>query len=337
MLMGRPTDLIKIRSDLFNVIWFFLAIALIPGIFKKYSREVILKELSLSACIILVIFILNVALSSILKFNVHSMYGITSGIIYGNMYATDFNILSIALFIVLLRALNKRNVFYLVICIVALTFIGLTLRRSVIGMSLLGAAIIMLLFFVQNIKNAIILGTLALVLGGGILMKTNFISSFNERFELRKLDERSLDEEKRLLEYQLLYNDMFVHKRYSAMFGFGLFNSPWNYGDGQFYDRSLHSDLTSITHSSGVIGVIIYILLIITAFFHALKAASNKTDYFTIIFCAIAFITYTATGRFTQIGCMFLLFLVLNISFTKTAEEIEYEEEEADEGQLAIA
>ena len=339
VLMGKAGNLGAIRQDLFNVMWLFFCIPIIPVLYRKYSREQIMKELGQSAFIILVIFILNTGLSSLTGFNVYSMYGITSGILYGNMFATDFNILAIALFILFLRALSVRNVLYLGVGIAALALLSLTLRRSVIGLAVMGLAIAMLLFFIQNIKTALVLGVAMMAGAIFIVAKTNFITSFNDRYELRRLDERSLDEEKRLFEYNMIYGDMFVHHRYSAWFGFGLFNSPGNYGDGTFYDRTLHSDVTSIAHSSGVMGLCLYLVMFTIAFATAIRRSTGRTDNLIIIFCLVTFITFTLTGRYTQVGCMLLLMLALQIPSALPEYETETEddlEEIAEQGSLSM-
>jgi hypothetical protein len=335
ILMTKSENLEVIRQDLFNVMWFFITLSLILSIYKKYPREIIFKELSRSAFIILTIFIVNVALSSLLKYNPYSMYGITSGILYGNLYATDFNILAIAIFIVLLNGLKTKNLIYLFTAIIALSFIGLSIRRSVISLSILGVVIAMLIMLSQNIKRAFVFGGLALLLGACVVFKTGFLSTFSERVELRNLDERQLDEEKRYFEYQLLYDDMFVYKRYSPWFGFDLFNSAGNYGNGKFYDRSLHGDLTSIAHSSGILGVCLYLLMILIAFYNSFKAAETKADKLIILFGIVTFITYTLTGRYTQIGCMLLLFLAVKLPLTK--EEFTLAEAEDPEKIYALS
>jgi len=341
VLMGKSSNLIKVRQEVFNVMWMFFLIPLIPMVFKKYTREVIMKELGICACILLGIFIINTGLSSMLNYNIHSMYGITSGVLYGNLYATDFNIIAVAIFLLLLRAIRTKNILFLVVSVLALALISLTLRRSVIGLSILGAGLVVFLFFIQNIKTAMIFGIVAIVAGGLFFTKTKFLSSFNERYELRQLDERALDEEKRLYEYELIYRDMFIHHRYSAWFGYGLLDSPGHYGDGKLYDRSLHSDMTSIAHSSGVLGLVLYLLMFAWAFIRSIRSSYLRSDNFIIFFCAVVFITFTATGRFTQVGCLSLLMLLLNIPLSSPAYEAATEESDEaqpdpDKGQLVL-
>lgn len=316
VLLSKSSDIEAIRPDLFNVTWLFICIPLIPEVYRKFSKTEIFKHLTNSSVIILLIFILNVGLSSLFKFNVHSMYGITSGILYGNLYATDFNILSIAVFIVAINAFRSRNVFQLGVFFISLAFIILSMRRSVMGITAIGILVTFFMLFSQSFKKVLTVGAFLMLAGAVVIAKTDFVSSFMERYELRNLEERDLEEEKRFFEYDLLYKDMFEHNRYSPWFGFELFNSPGNYGDGLFYDRSLHGDMPSLIHSSGFIGLALYLLMILTAIRQALRHCHSKKELAIILFCSVALLTFTLTGRYTQVGGMMLIYLLM---FTGTA------------------
>jgi hypothetical protein len=54
-----------------------------------------------------------------------------------------------------------------------------------------------------------------------------------------------------------------------------------------------------------------------------------------VLFCAAAFMMYTTTGRYTELGSMLLLFLVLNlpmaINKNETTEEVALEEDDISE------
>lgn len=327
ILLSKSRDIDAIRQSIFNVSWLFLLIPLIPAIYKKYSREVIVKELGQSAFLILVIFILNVLMCTKYAFNPYLMYGITGGIMYGNMYATDFNVLAIAVFIVLYRAMQTKNIIYIAVFVVAMVFLGLSLRRSVTILSVGGAGLAMLLTLGKSLKRVIVFGGVIMVLGLFVAIKTDFVTTFSERYEQRDLDERSLDEEKRIFEYGLIYDDMFRYKRYSALFGYELFNSAGNYGNGQFYDRTLHGDLASIAHCSGILGVVLYLLMVFVAFYQAYKSAHTRTDKIMLLYCIGVFIVFTVIGRFTQVGNMEILFLTAFLTLPKRGKEIVVESE----------
>lgn len=322
VLLSKSNDIEAIRPDLFNVSWLFICIPLIPEVYRKFKKEDILKHLTNCSAIILVIFIVNVGLSSLFSFNVHSMYGITSGILYGNLYATDFNILSIAVFILAMSAFRTRNVFHLAVFFISLGFIILSMRRSVMGITTIGIIITFFMLFSQSIKKFLAIGVFLMLAGVVVISKTDFVSSFMERYELRNLEERNIEEEKRFFEYELLYNDMFEHNRYSPWFGFELFNSPGNYGDGMFYDRSLHGDIPSIIHSSGFIGLALYLLMIIAAIRQAIRHCRSKKELAVILFCSLALFVFTLTGRYTQVGGMMLIYLLMQVSIAGTAIQV---------------
>ncbi|MFD2247997.1 O-antigen ligase family protein [Pontibacter ruber] len=316
---------------IFPVLLFFISLPLINNIYRQYSYKTIFKELTNASLLILLVFIANTIFATLFKFSPYSMYGISNGIFYGNLIFTSFNVVAIALFVVLLRILQKSNIAMIAIYIIAIAFILLTLRRSVMMASIIGIPFAVISTLTpKTAKKVIFFLSFTAVVGATLYYQSDFASVFKERYELRNLDNRELEEEKRFFEYEMLYKDMFVLKAYSPWLGFGLFNSAGNYGQGVFYERTLHGDLPSIAHSSGLIGVGLYLLMILTAFFIALKACRTRADTMTVFYCFIVFTIYTITGRYTQADSMLLLFLVCNLSLTKKekeTEEVELEEE----------
>lgn len=320
ILLFQASSTIKLGL-VYAVLLFFISLPIINCIYKEHTRSTIVSELTNAAILILVIFIANVIFASLTKYS-ESMYGISKGVLYGNLKATDFNVMGIALFIVLFRILKKYNIYLVGIYVITLAFMMLTLRRSAMFVSILGIPFAILSTLTQQTIRKVALSVLLFsFLGAIVYFNTEFASVFQERYELRNLEDRALEEEKRFFEYDILYHDMFVLKDYSPWIGYQLFNSAGNYGRGIFEDRTLHADLTSIAHSSGLIGVALYILMVFTAFSKALKASSTKEDFLTVLYCFIVFVIYTITGRYTQVEVMLLLFLVANLSLAKKEEE----------------
>jgi hypothetical protein len=312
ILLTKSSDLVLIRPYAFSTTWLFILIPVIPALYKKIPREILFKELSDASFLILVLFIANAVMSTIYKYAPTEMYGFTSGILFGNLWAAAFNTLPLALFIVFLKGVSERKLLYILVSIVSFFFIMLTLRRTVMGLSALGGIIVLLtMMSQQKAKMVFLMGALVLVTGYLIYNNTDFLQEFKDRVEQRKLDERELTEEKRFIEYSLLYDDMFVYHAYSPWFGYELFNSGGNYGKGILAERSLHGDIPNLIHSSGLIGVALYLLMAITAFWQAIKAAKRYQDILIVIFCALSFMVYTVTGRYTEVAATLLLFLVL--------------------------
>jgi len=326
MLLNRSQDVVLIRPFVFTVCWFFISVPLIAGLYKKHPAAIIYQELSQAALLVLILFILNSMASTAYKFAPAEMYGIKTGILYGNLYAAAFNTLPFAIFIVLNRGINEKKVLHLGIAIVSFFIVLLSLRRTVMALSAL-AIIINMMTMLTRQKAKIFLIAMGVLggIGGFIYKETDFMSEFKQRIELRKLDDRDLAEEKRFLEYNLIYTDMFVYHAYSPWTGYDLFNSAGNYGNGILGDRSLHGDLTNIAHSSGLIGVGLYLLMMGTAFLKSFRASGTYQEKLIILFCCATFLAYTASGRYTEGAASVLQMLVLMLPVSK--QEVVVEEQ----------
>lgn len=328
ILLNNSSDLVLIRPYAFSVIGLFILIPVIPGIYTKFSRAIVMKELSGVCFLILILFIANALASTVYKYSPMEMYGITSGLLFGNLWAAAFNTLPIALFIVFLKGISERKILYILVSIVSFFFIMLTLRRTVMALSAFGAVIGLLTMLSQQ-KAKMIFVTLGLIVVTGFIIynNTDFMKEFQDRVELRKLDDRSLAEEKRFFEYALIYDDMFTYHAYSPWIGFELFNSAGNYGKGVLADRSLHGDIPNILHSSGLIGLLLYLLMTATAFWQALRASQRYQDKLIVLFCAATFMVYTVTGRYTEVAATLLIFLVLMLPLAKEEEPVQPDEQ----------
>jgi O-antigen ligase len=321
-LLHKVSDLDLVKTVFVFMLWLFLCIPLINSIYQKYTKSEVLREMANASFIILVLFILNVMASTVFRFNPTEMYGISSGLFYGKLYATDFNILSTVIFISTLSLMKKRNIPFLIILVISMAFLMLTMRRSVMMLAMLGIGIAVFIHLdPKNIKTFVMVGVASVFFGFVILLTTPFLDIFKERYELRNLEERDLEGEHRFLEYELLYKDMFLFHDYSPWTGFELFNSGGNYGKGIFGMRTLHSDLTNMTHSAGLVGTVIYFIMVFVAFKRAFRASNCKMDYFILIFCFGSFIFYTITGRYANIQSHFMIFLILFYPLAKNDNE----------------
>lgn len=336
LLLNKSSDLLTIRPFVFSVCCMFVLIALIPAIYKKFSAEVIYKELSNACLLILILFILNALASTYYKFSPMEMYGITSGVMFGNLWAAAFNTMPLALFVVFMYGISEKKPMHLIISVVTFFFIMLTLRRTVIVLSTLGILISLLTLMTREKAKMLFMaaGTIA-VIGFFVYNNTDFFKEFKERIELRKLDERDLAEEKRFFEYSLLYDDMFIYHAYSPWFGYELFNSAGNYGKGVLAERSLHGDIPNIWHSSGLIGVALYLLMVGTAFLQAFRASRRYQDKLRFLFCGISFAAYTGSGRYTEVAATLLIYLIVMLPIA-TSEEPVVQPEESEPSLLKI-
>lgn len=328
LLLTRSHDLELIRPYAFSVTWYFVMMPIIPALYKNIPREVAFRELSNASFLILALFIVNALFSTHYKYAPTDMYGFTNGILYGNLWAAAFNTMPFAFFVVFLKGVSERKFLYILLAVASFFFIMLTLRRTVMGLSALSVVVALLTMMTQQkAKMVFFIGGLVFVLGYLVYANTDFMQEIRDRVEERKLDDRALSEEKRFFEYSLLYNDMFVYHAYSPWFGYELWNSAGHYGRGVLGDRSLHGDLTNIVHSSGFIGLALYLLMVATAFLQALKASKGYQDKLIILFCALSFMVFTVTGRYTETAATTLLFLVLMLPLTKNETHDASEEE----------
>jgi len=326
ILLNKSSDLVLIRPYVFSVTWLFLLIALIPSIYKKFPPQVVFKELSNACLMILMLFIVNALAATYYKYSPMEMYGITSGILFGNLWAAAFNTLPLALFVVFMYGISEKKALHLIISVITFFFIMLTLRRTVILLSAVGIiACLMTLMTRQKAKMLFITGGLIAVIGFFVYNNTDFFQEFKERIELRKLDERELAEEKRFFEYSLLYDDMFIYHAYSPWFGYELFNSGGNYGKGVLAERSLHGDIPNLLHSSGIIGVMLYIFMMGTAFLQAWRASTKYQHKITYLFCGMSFMAYTISGRYTEVAATLLIILVIMLPMSTGEPEVQTE------------
>ncbi|UCS92963.1 hypothetical protein KZP23_20220 [Echinicola marina] len=322
-LLHKTDDFVSIRPHMFSVTSLFIFISLTPEVYKKYSRQELFHELYQSAIIILVLFVLNALASTASGYAPTEMYGITSGLLFGNQDTTYFNILAFAFFVAIYRLTSQQRPMELIIFIVALAFIMLSLRRSAMGLSALAViTMLSILVFRGKVDKVVGFVLLSVFAGAIIFFSTDFIQEFIHRYELRKLDERELAEEKRFFEYDMLFRDTFISYDYDPWLGYALFDSPGNYGKGAFGDRSLHGDLTNIFHSTGLVGLLLYLSMVTTAFVQALLRVKSITDLLIICFCAIAFSVYTITGRYTQVDSMLMMILLLMLPMGKIRRKI---------------
>lgn len=322
-LIPYSSDLVLIRPTLFSVMWMLLLVPLTMTILEKHSRKEIFKELSNAVFIILVVFILNVLFSTFFNYSPYDMYGIESGILYGELINTDFNILAIATFIAFLLLTYRMNPWYLFLTLLSLSMIGLSMRRSVIGVCLLGIIFILLILFMRG-QSKQVFGISSLIFLAVVFVAifTDFSAVFKDRFEQRNLGERELAGEARFAEYAILYKDAFVHHDFNPWTGYELLNSGGNYGKGIFGNRSLHGDITNIIHSTGILGLLLYLTMVGKCFRDAIRNIRLTTDILIILFCISTFIVFTITGRYVQVDYMILLFLTLFLPLGKASSNI---------------
>lgn len=305
-----------IRMSVIGLYWFFTIITLGPQIARRYSKDLMNNELGRSGFYILLFFISNSILATFLNYYPEIGYKFSSGISFGNISISEYGVLPIATFLALRKGVKENNFFIILVVVAGLFFTLLTMRRSVMLFSIIGVlvALIELLTFKQ-IKKVIGYGVFLLSISFAVLYYTGFMNQFQERFEKRNLEDRPVDEERRVLEYTLIYNDLFVFYDYDPWFGFGPMKSESNYGRGVFGERPLHSDITYFIHGFGIIGFIVYLIMVFTVFLNGYKRMKNREDLSVFIFISFYFLSFLFIGWPKVPMSPILLFMALSSLF----------------------
>ncbi|WP_194974089.1 hypothetical protein [Aquiflexum lacus] len=319
ILLLNTDDFEKIRPYLFGSITLFLMIGIIPEIYKNYSESVVFDELANASILVLLIFCTNSLFSTFYNYNPNQMYGINSGVLYGNIVHSDFHVLPLAIFIVFRKALRDKNLFYLLVYLITIFITILTFRRTVMALSILGSIICIYEFMsFQNIRKMFILILSLSVVLILVVFSTGFLDVFWERYELRNLENRDIESELRYQELGLVYKDLFVHYDYSPWFGYKLFQfGGQNYGKGIFGHRPLHTDLMVLIHSSGLLGLLLYTMMVGYAFITVWFRLKAKKDFIQFLFVFLVFAVFFGSGRFTNTASSLIIYFVLFIPFSK--------------------
>jgi hypothetical protein len=324
ILLTDVKNLVTIRSGFLEIVTLFLLVGIIPEVYKRYTKEEIFKELSFSAFLILSIFVVNALFSTFFKFNPGMMYGISGGVLYGNIIFANFNIMPLACYLVFQSAIQEKKKIYLVVFFVSVFLILLTLRRTVMLLTVMGTVVLLVnLIDLKNLKKLIGLVAGILVVTFIVISSTGFLDMLNERIALRKLEEKNIEEEQRIQEIYLVYRDLFVYYDYSPWFGYGLLDAKGNYGKGVFGNRNLHTDLTVLVHSSGLLGLFLYLSMVGTVFLLVWRKTSNKFEFMQFVFISFLFSVFFITGRYNNVQSSILIYLILCIPLSLKNEKKE--------------
>ncbi|MGY6521483.1 MAG: hypothetical protein ACXIUD_07135 [Mongoliitalea sp.] len=318
-------DLKAFRITIIGLFWAITIIPLAPEICSKFKKEDILNELGKSSMMILTIFILNSILATIFKYYPENQYGFNSGISFGHIGISVYNVLPLAFLFAFRKALLEKKVISLIIIVIALFLTMLTLRRLAMILAIL--AVVTVFIEVANSKQIKMLftyGTIFLILSIMILNFSGFTEQFIERVEKRNLADRELGEEKRVFEFGLMYKDLFVYFDYDPWLGYGPFDSWGNYGKGVFGRRPLHSDVTFFVHGFGFFGLFLYLGLVFKVFIYSYFNLRSRGDYLMFSFAIMYFFAFLFSGSNKMPMSPIFLFMIFGIlsKKQKTNKEI---------------
>lgn len=319
------------RSTYFSMICLMFGFVTLPNLYAKYGKEIVWTELSKMSLGILLIFVGNTLLCTATGYAPYQIYGRTTGVLYGNMGPTAFMALPIALFIYLNYNVKRTSIVRVLISTLALGLMLLSFRRTVQFAAGLAIVSFLFLLVLEGGKKRVALTGLFMVTSAGLALAfTDFKAQFTERYESRFGEEEfEITEEGRWTDHTMVFEDMFVHGRYSMLFGHSFFNSEGNYAGGIRGDRPLHPDIPVLLHASGMLGLVLYLLMFLRGFRQALRNSTELMDYVIWFFCLAVFMTYTFSGRITEasysLAIIALLFLPVGGRHQRLAEEEERE------------
>lgn len=317
-------DFVRIWEYFMGVMWLFVCVPLIPQIYTNFDKKTVEDEVALSAFAMMALFVVNVLLSTYFGYNPYESYGFRSGIVFGKMSRDMYNIFPYAIFFIFRTAIKNNNPLYLALYFVCIFLILLTLRRSVMALCLFGSFLVMVeLVKFEEIKKFFVYGVIVASVAIVVLSQTSFKDQFIERFEARGLNQdRSLEGEGRLMEFGLLYRDLFVYYEYDPWLGYGLFDSAGNYGKQIFGNRSLHTDPTNLIHSSGFLGLGLYLLMFGTLITAIWFKSRTRADKIRFLFVFVCFCVFFINGRYTATPAMLLMLVIFCIPFARSSSQI---------------
>jgi hypothetical protein len=315
------------RSTYFNMALFLLSIIIIPNIYIKHERENILNEVYKMSFGVLSLFVINTIVSTLTGYAPMRMYGISTGVLYGRLFAAAFNIVPVVLFFYLLYKVKNISLINIIMALLAFSMLLFTMRRGVVLVAFIGMGVVLLyLVWYQKTGHLVVFSYSALIVVIIFFGYTGYYTQIIERFEHRFSDREVVHlEEGRFVDHRLIYEDIFIYRRYSPYIGYEFFNSAGNYADGIYGSRSLHPDIPVIVHATGLIGLLLYLLMIFKIFHQSWLSSFWPEDRFIWIFCLLVFIVFTITGRITSASYAIALVSILMIPMSNLSEQDENE------------
>lgn len=299
-----------VESSLKLYLKFSLSLLIFPLSFTLINTPKKLKGLYLSLLVVVVLYIINLALSNLLHLGGTSYS--EDGIEVGNIFSEGLNSMAylvVATPLFLYFFPNRKNIILpLMVLVMILVLIQLK-RISIIAMAF---GILMFLIMYKKRTQAIV-GFVAVAIMF-LLVFPIFEDVFYKQLEARerKLQVENLQNEGRILETQWILKENSANV-FNLLFGKEMFNSAGNYGNPFSKERQIHSDYNAFLHGSGFIGLIIYLLFQGSIFYAYLKvrkrliASKIKSNLLNLIlfifptFFAMGFIIMISGGIYSML------------------------------------
>lgn len=247
---------------------FSSSIIMFPLYFCVFKNKSDFLKLISSFKIMSYLFIINFILSNYLKLGIDVYDRDYSQFSSGNIYASILYVSYILLILAPIASSQKisrfNKLFTFAIYIIIVILILVSLRRTAILAIIISYTIFSFLYRKKNIIVKRILQLLLVVLA----MYPYILPTIESRLALRQdqFDMAIIEKEGRFLESFLVWGDIlrFSDNNFS-LFGMELFNSAGKYGIDSA-TRQLHVDYNIIAHGSGLVGIVLYLLLLLRIF-----------------------------------------------------------------------
>lgn len=313
-------------SEIFNSITNVFKF-LTPFIFYPLTIEFLKRDRKnsfyLNESILISIFFLSIVLiiSQVYKLgespyldNFFYLGGMNIQIVYTLAYAVIFLLYTYSFFA---KKKYKKIIFFLAVFFSTI-FVVLIFRRVAI-VSLISAFVFLLLSIYKfNFIKIFFVSSLISLAFNFFFLKNIDISDL-----VQNRQKNEFKEEGRYLEFILISEDMKMNGFFNILLGNEIFNSRdyFKY-DGvlkmQKQDQ-LHTDVATLLHGSGILGLFFYLILFISMVKNAIKYASSKQIIFPIFPLILSYTFFSFSGQyyiFTSLTIFFVMLAFFKLHFS---------------------
>ena len=312
-----------LASSLINSIKILIPIVAIVIGFHYFDTKEKIRSLAKSMNIAMLILVINFIICNSLGIGEVSRYEdedeqaiFLMGQLTDNWNMFTYAILTVP--IVLAAQPKKKRYYTYILALFNTMLIVLSIKRIAILGLLMGTFINA--WYRISFKRMI--GIACILAGIAAITYPLYSSALNSRFEARsdRFEDGAIQKESRYLETFYVWKQVESFEPYSrSFFGMEAFNSAGNYANGKFGDRQLHIDYNNIVNTTGLVGLILYLIMFIQ-FWRKFKqytsglgeldkfSTTMKSTFISLFF--VQFITSIA-GQMYNISFRLILFIFL--------------------------
>lgn len=244
--------------------WVIDTLLMFPIAFYCINTRKDFQLLNYSTIILGFLFVTTAIVGIIFKVG-DSAYGgeLTMGsLVMANLYSGSIYLILLP---ILFSEINKRSYKWLFIIqsFLLFVFLILSMRRTSFIIPLLGHFIIFIFSSYKLRYIKIFALTIIILILAFPLYEEPLMGQINSR---EKALAKNIEDEQRFLEAEIVFRERFENRVAwnITLFGKHVFNSSGNYNDGKWGIRPIHVDYFKLIHGSGVLGFLLYLLIMIS-------------------------------------------------------------------------